>query len=268
MVMTIDNFEEKFRDDLRPYWKIFAGRGKTLICSNLELENMDESWDLLANQLSRYDTGTFKVLTFSNPAAPNHSAWETVVKIGNASIANTRITKPQTMDGSYFKMMQHFQAQSDKAIATAVAAADARAKRDMEFMEKMIALKNDNAALAGALEAPNTSMKEQLYSEIIDNVPSIIEGIKDFLKPKIQPVQTAQLGTMGQEAPTAKQRVVDNNIPVTPKRISFDRMAVAAQRIQKAIPEEHINDLLDLIAGFCEQSPQQVKMLLKQLKGE
>lgn len=270
MVLSIEAFEEKFKDDIRPYWKAFAGRGtKVVIGTNTELENIEESWTKLSTSLGRYDSGTFKVLTFSNPSATNGTGWESVIKIGAGVSGVNSQRQPQGMGNmQIFQMMQHFDAQAERRERAAVAAAQAAADIRMNFMKEMLELKNDNAALAGALEDGNGSAKEQLVTELISSVSPLVEAFTDWMKLGfVRPVDTtAQLGTMGQKE-IEQPVVAKETAKPKQKGVSFDRLAMAAKRIQKAIPEHHVNDLMDLVAGFAEQSPDQVKALVNQLKG-
>lgn len=270
MVMSIANFEDKFKDDLRPYWKIFIGRGyKVQVDGNMEMENIDESWTMLYNSLSRYDSGTFKVLTFSNPNATNSSGWETTIKTGNGvgatSSNNNRVQGMANME--MFKMMQFFQSQQDARLKAELAAAEIRAKENMKFMKEIIELKHEKAELKGTLEAGTESAKEALVGELIASVSPLVDVITDAIRykfmPDIQPIrEPAQLGTAGQkELPVATEKKQVAKTKAV-KAISFNRLVQATNKMQAALPDYDINECIELLAAFAEREPKKVVFMI------
>ncbi len=280
MVMSIENFFQKFIADNRPYWKLFKGlTTKTTIKSQMqEGLSIDDSWEMLRNELNRFDSGTFTIVTFAKQTCPTGKGWSSVVKVGSAvgsSASHSPVqSQPQKVDNmQFFQMMQYFQEQSDKRADAERKAADERAERDLKFQLQMLELKQSNAQLAGALDAPPDDIKQEFYRELINNIPDVIEGIKGIFTPKFPVVQNAQLGTLGQKdnTETSSDAPADatENAPTPPKRgVSFDRLAVSAQKIQKSLPQFHVNDVVDLFAAFAEQNPKQAAMIINQLKGE
>jgi hypothetical protein len=290
MVMSIESYQDKFLKDVRPYWKLY-GKGNTLIAKNTDIENITESWEMLENQMNRFPFGNVKIITFSDPSARQDTGWETAVSWGNQVGSTGGQVHSQQNQGfggnmmQMLQMMQFFQNQSDARLKESLANSEARFKESMLMMEKMFKLQRDNEKLKEELDTDDTPVKEQLLAEIIGCVKPIGEAVAEKIKTggfKIpglsQPQPQAQLGTIGQAKPKKQAEKTSEATPeptmeapkeaiqTTSKRVSLDRMTMAAQRIQRVLPSEHINEVLDLLAAFVEANPDQVMELLNQLK--
>jgi len=257
----IESLRESFFENQKPYWKLFHGSTPSknrLMADNQEIEDMDESWELVMSKLMRYQTGTF-CLAMMPPQK-------------NAQIANAAI--------EILKLPAH-------GHGIGGFSGSGRSPSEMFSFERMMAMYDnmerrmaDNTQ--GIIEAAKDEFKKEqqireLRSEIrelkqqngwdrlagmaMDKMPQILD--------RVLPSSQA-LGTVGMATPPPPtQEQEEGDIPFQysdDPHLSIDQLVNSALRVQQAIPDVPVNHIIQIVADFAESNPEQARQIILSLE--
>lgn len=255
MVMNLTAFKEKFNRYSHPYWKVYQGRriGRQVLEKNLDMENLDESWDMLEQIFSWYPTGTFTVLLLPSPSAKNETGVISVVQLGSGEVAGignaTGATQPMNQWQQMFQMMAMM-----KQYATP----------DLTGIEARIEQKYKIQRLEEQLEhGEPMSAKERMMESMADALPMAISGMFGIPMAPMAPPPTAQIGVAGQKETT--EQVAPKTEAKNRRYPDLNRLAVFAGNMQQRYPKYYVNDLLDAFFKYATDNPAMADQVVAQI---
>lgn len=257
MELPLERLEQKFRADLNPYWKVYQGRSTKarLLAKNDSVENIDESWEILYDELSLYPSGLVTVVTTKSPNANNHYSYSVAWGEQNdfRGQRNTGRTNRNGAFGDFMQMfgfMQQFQhgaMQENQNLW----------KQQLEQQYENRRLQEENEALAAT---PT--------NEWIAGFKELAPTLQGFFAPK-QPQPTA-IGTAG--TTTVKKEETTQAQPTqNTHRFSLDKAAHDLMNLQKLIPNYPVNDVIHKIVAYGnkdEANKSNLMMILNQVMSD
>ncbi len=249
MVLQRDRLPEYYLSENKPCWKVFKGRvaGGTPMKSSMTDKGVKQGLEGLELFLDMFDSGQFTITLHTGQSSKAVS--QITVDLGGSSSSGP-VLKSETSFDQMLKMFQLVQMQSTNQMGQV-----------REMMEQQF----ENRRLRRELEEGEPmSVKDAALMQVIEGIGPAIKGI---FGPKL-PTNQAQLGTLGQsdDQDTQAGSITQKGAAPAPgSGISVDAILIDLQRIQKAIPEVHINVLVRGFAEWIESDPETAKGMLHQL---
>jgi hypothetical protein len=270
-MLTYENFQRVFELGNKPYWWLYLGKTKGQpIASNHDDGDMASAWEKLNNFIESYGDGIYTVEVKSAPTVPKGNPIHTFF-VGDAPGTNTdaaRVAGIQGMDSNWMKGM-NMQYWIDK----------------VESLQAQVnALQLDKLRLENQLGLEKMARKaSEAQPDRIDKImgivaekPEILNVVLRLFAPQptaigtlsarkpIPPIKTEEIeeGYDDDEEEDYKDDTPVQGTQQPQQRFSIDRAVNACIRVQRALPSENVNDLLDRIANTAETAPDKIKMAI------
>ena len=272
-MLTFDNFKQVFVKGKKPFWILYKGQGTTnQIASRLdddgETADISASLAHLEEVILLYGDGVYSVSCRSSRTSSRGNDLHTFLygeapaKGAVSGPATTTTSHPaatffQGLDARYFlEQSTHLQNELQAARMELL-----RKEMQLQMMkqEAQLAAESEKGSIAGFLEK---------NPKIVSDLIGMVSGIG-------QP-QPARVGVLKAERPIPTPQPApetdaynndddDEGFEYEPGKVDFNALFETAIRIQNAVPGMHVNELLDRLADFAEDKPDQVQFLLTQL---
>ncbi len=269
-MLTFDNFKRIYDKSGRPYYWLYKGKTKAdggLIASNSTVENLDEAWQSLEETLEAYGDGYFTVLLRTSPNAGSGQTSHTFLYGAEDAPAVGAATAPRRSGTPEFEKglnIMYFLEQSNDL-------RDRLSKKEMENIKLQLQLDQ----LRRDQENQKDPSGLDRLAGIVEKNPAILTQFIGLLSGNPQP---AAVGVLRSPQPIRPQQQPpepddeeedgdewEDTEPSGAQRISLDTIVSAVYRIQRALPEVSIQDVLEQLATSAEQDPEKIKMALKYL---
>lgn len=272
-MLTFANFESIFTKAGKPCWTLYKGASKGNQIGSYYPEsgdgdpNMGDSWTRLKDLVETYGDGIYTVECKSSRTTSKGNDQHTFMlgevagkvaeKVGNvAAPVHPASSFFQGLDAKFF-MNQAFDAQSKVQ------------ELQLQLLRKEMEL--ERVKMTAKTKVPEVSGTDRFLS-ILEKNPALLEkGIGllsgqpvaiGTLKAQ-QPIPAAApVGNYAEEGDDDDQ---DEEYDYTPGSIDLNALFLSAQQIQKALPEMHINTIMDQLADFCEAQPDQARAALQMM---
>jgi hypothetical protein len=245
MHLSIEQLEEKFYADGNVFWKMFRGRtnrGATL-SKHLDDEaklTIDQSFDKLITEISRYESGLVTIETLSSKNAKNGITFQ--VAWGDDTTTSTSKSNSFNDMQQMMQIMNFFESRSQSNIQTAVAAAEQRISHQYE----MQILRGEIAAMSEEPSSP--------WIDGLEKVAGIVSGM-NMRRP-----QPTHVGVAGGTSPSPN--------PVKSPPIDLNRLLHTARFFKQMYPQYQVNDLLDRLAVYCRNNKVNADYLINQIMSD
>lgn len=280
--LSIEGLEKRFFLEEAPHWWAYnATRSKDLLGKFREGESyasdeerLLDGWLQLEELLSTIPYGRARIILKKSASANVSQSPTLTVQWGKAparaGIGSTSPFAPASAHNNSDMLLQMLQMQ-EKNFERQEAAREAAHAREMATMQQLLEAKFN----AQSLEAEIEGMGGSTISE------DLLRGFVDIAKTMVMrpAAPAAALGTLGQgsgeqvpapEAPAASRADGQEELPGH-RRFSVDKALQHIQVIRKNLPEYHVNDVIEALALFTQQQPDQARNVLGMLmqnKGE
>ena len=264
-MLTFDNFKAIFvKAAGRPYWTVYLGSTKGKRIGNNfdqgEAPDIQTSLTELVEVVELYGEGIYTVEQKRTPTASQgdvHTFSYGEVKdtaVGRA--VQPAAAQPQSffsgLDAKYFLTQTfHYQSELQKAQMDLLRAqweVD-RVKREAQERETDV---SPGDRIMGFLEK-NPRLIDRAFDALTGSQPTASVGRLRSQKPIPDPHQPADTDSDGDED------------GYETGKIDLNALLDAAYRIQAKIPGQHVNDVLDRLADFAEEKPDQAIYLINML---
>lgn len=266
VTVGIHELEDKFNMDMHPYWRLYAGQGRSnnsLYASNMRggRENIVESYNYLLDQIERTDLRFFTIATVSAPESKHPNIY--VIDRGDQYSANGSMrTTPPAMVGSTTPMAASYAGVGMIPIG----------KID-EIVDKRLADKEKQLRDEFKRERQIADLQRQI-NELNNQEPaSIGDRLFALLDQHGETIFGNLLGGKGAASLRAGGAV--NGIPeeeedaeevgTHPPNFSIDKMLYDLGRIQQALPDYNAQELLHRLANKAVASPDVIKNVIQYL---
>jgi hypothetical protein len=268
-MLTFANLETIFTNAGKPCWTLYKGASKGNQIGSYYPEsgdgdpNMLDSWARLKDLVETYGDGIFTVECKSSRTTSKGNDQHTFMlgevqgkseKVGSvAAPAHPASSFFQGLDAKFF-MNQTFDAQNRIQ------------ELQLQLLRKEMEL--ERVKMTAKAKVPEVSGTDR-FLNILEKNPALLEKGIGLLSG--QPVA---IGTLKAQQPIPAAAPVGNfdedddqgeDYDYTPGRIDLNALFLSAQQIQKALPELHINTILDQLADFCEAQPDQARAALNMM---
>lgn len=251
MNLTPESFRNKFMLSNAPYWWAYNARNKKEMVD--KFRNDDEqlsgeallhySWMQIEEMIESYPFGHIMFVLKTSPSANVDQSPKVYVKWGEDQAIGSSRQKMATQQGAVG---------GNALLSLMLSMQQENFNQQLSLTRQLIEAQSDNreleAAIAGSEEP---SMKEALFMRGVDVLEKVLTT------PKIQAPHGA-LGTVGQAAAPPQE------LPPTNKQTAFslDKALAHINVIKEAIPEAHINDVIEVLAIYVQQNTEQAKALI------
>lgn len=265
-MLTWDKFETVFTKGGRPYWQLYQGKAKTtLIGSNMEMENIEESWQMLSELVELYGEGFYTIEVRTTPNSgrnnPVHTfqVGEAAASVGNAARPSAT---PTPNDKFYSGVDMRFWLEREESYRAEMR----KLERDLERVRMELILKKMDDKYA-----QQPSGTDRILG-VIERQPEILNHVIGMFTGGEQPAaigtlkspQKAAVPTQRRAAPAppppAEEEFDDEDLEddnyedddaqaVELGGFSLDRAVTACYRLMQVLPEHNINDLLDQLSN-------------------
>ena len=275
-MLTFDNFKQVFTKAKKPFWILYKGTGTTnQIASRLDDEGEDTnilaSLERLEEVILLYGDGVYTVSCRSSKTASRGNDTHTFL-FGEApsktTVSGTSAPAPAAHPASSFFSgldARYFLEQSASLQNQLNAAQMEILKKEMQLQmlkqEAKAEAEKDKGSIAGFLEK-NPSIVRDLIGMVSGAQPSRV-GVLRTDQPIPNPVQP--IGNPVAIEADSDDDNDDEGEDYEPGKVDFNALFDCAVRLQRAIPNMHVNELLDRLTEFAEDKPDQVQFLLTQL---
>lgn len=271
-MLSFANFETIFTKASKPCWTLYKGASKGTQIGSFypEVEDgepdMTDSLQRLKELVETYGDGVYTVECKSRRTTSKGNDLHTFMlgevqgkasdKVGNvAAPVHPASSFFQGLDAKFF-MNQAFDAQSRVQ------------ELQLQLLRKEMEL--ERVKMTAKAKVPEVSGTDRFLS-ILEKNPALLEKGIGLLSG--QPVA---IGTLKAHQPIPAAAPVgnyaegddddqDEEYDYTPGSIDLNALFLAAQQIQKALPELHINTILDQLADFCDAQPDQARAALNMM---
>jgi hypothetical protein len=274
--LSIEGLEKRFFLEEAPHWWAYnATRSKDLLGKFREGESyasdeerLLDGWMQLEELLQTIPYGRARIILKKSASANVSQSPTLTVQWGKAparaGIGSTSPFAPASAHNNSDMLLQMLQMQ-EKNFERQEASRESAHAREMATMQQLLEAK----FTAQSLEAEIEGMGGSTISE------DLLRGFVDIAKTMVmRPGQpAAALGTLGQgsgeqvpvpEPPTPPQGDGQGELPGH-RRFSVDKALQHIQVIRKNLPEYHVNDVIEALALFTQNQPDQARNVLGML---
>lgn len=268
-MLTFDNFKRIYDKSGRPYYWLYKGKSKAdgnLIDSNPTVENIGDAWKSLEETLEAYGDGYYTVLLRTSPNAGSGQTSHTFLYGAEDAPAVGAAAAPRRSATPEF----------EKGLNVMYFLEQTSTLRDQLSREQM-----QNIRLQLQLEQMKRDQETQKDSGVLDRVVGIVEKNPSVLGQMIGLLsgnpQPAAVGVLRSPQPIQPQRQPvepdddgdddgdewEDTEPSSAQRISLDAIVGIVYRLQSALPDVNVQDVLEQLATTAEQDPGKIEMALK-----
>ncbi|MFT6001231.1 MAG: hypothetical protein ACI81P_003700 [Neolewinella sp.] len=279
--LSVEQLHNRFMLEKAPYWWLYNATRKEKIGNFIdddesvisEEERLLYAWLQLEELLNTIEYGRAKVILKKNKSDNVQNSTTLYVQWGTqpgrASIGSSSSFAPASAHNNSNMLLQMLQMQ-EKNFERQEAAREAAHAREMGTMQQLLEAK----FTAQTLESEIEGMGGSTISE------DLLRGFVDIAKTMVmRPGQpAAALGTLGQgsgdqiTAPAPPSITEEGQAePPGHRRFSVDLALQHIAVIRKNLPEHNVNDVIEALALFTQQQPDQARNVLGMLmqnKGE
>ena len=271
-MLTFGNFESIFTKAGKPCWTLYKGASKGSQIGSYYPDqgegepDMAGSWTRLKELVETYGDGVYTVECKSSRNTSKGNDQHTFMLgevAGKVPAQVGNFTPPAHPAASFFNGLdaKYFMEQSSALQQQLFAIQMQLMQKEMELQRIKWEAKTKKEVVTGTDRIMGLLEKNP---QIINNALGVLAG---------QPVA---IGTLKAQEPIppisapVNQRddedddEEDDNYEY-PTTIDLNLLFIAAQRIQNAIPEIPVNQLLDRLANFCEKNPDQARQALNMM---
>lgn len=265
-MLTYDKLQQVFERARKPYWTLYKGGSKGVqIGTNSTISNSDEkptisdAWDDLNAILESYGDGIYTLECKSSPTASRGHDLHTFM-VGNVS------EEPRRSGTSRMEAVNpaigFFQGLDARYFMDQISGANMNAQQlQLEVLKKEMEIQNLKRDLREKKETVSTA--DRIFG-VIEKNPALIERV-------LGAGTAANIGVLKSEKPipdTTEDVDEENDEPEAyePGKLDLNALADCAMRIQKAIPDQHVNDVLYDLTEWIEDNPETAANYLKIMK--
>lgn len=261
-MLTVDKMQAIFERGKKPYWVLYKGAGRgvqigTNCLDGDEKPTIETAWDELEFLLGNYADGVYTLECRSHPKASRGNDQHTFM-IGTAEDKPARVAgnggNVQHPAVGFFHGLdaKYFMDQISGSNNTVQALQIDNLKKEMEIQNLKRELKEKR-------DQPTPA--DRIFG-LLEKNPTIIEKVLGGGAP-------AAVGLLKAERPIPEPLDIDadeneeDEYPYEAGKIDLNSLFEAAARIQKALPGQHVNDVLDGLANWIEDNPETATQYLK-----
>ncbi|MEM9929929.1 MAG: hypothetical protein AAF840_08935 [Bacteroidota bacterium] len=274
--LSVEQLHNRFMLEKSPYWWLYNATRKEKIGNFIDddasvvsdEERLLYSWMQLEELLNTIAYGRAKVVLKKNKSDNVQNSTTLYVQWGKSpgrspSIGSTGFS-PAAAHNNSDMLLQMLQMQ-EKNFERQEAAREAAHAREMATMQQLLEAKFTAANLEAEIEGMGApTMSEELLRGFVDIAKTMV------MRPAAPPPQAA-LGTLGQgsgeQVPAPAPAPTPDSSGELPghRRFSVDKALQHIQIIRKNLPEYHVNDVIEALALFTQQQPDQARHVLSML---
>lgn len=271
-MLSFDNLETIFNDAGKPCWTLYKGptKGQQIGSYYPDVEDatpdMADSWTRLANLIEKYGDGIYTLECKSRRTTSKGNDQHTFLRgemPGKVADKVGNFTPPAHPAASFFNGLdaRYFMEQSNTLQQQLFALQMQLMQKEMELQRVRMEAKTKKEVITGTDRIMGLLEKNP---QIINNALGVLAGQPvaiGTLKAQ-QPIPTAApVGNFADEEDDDQGEGQD----YTPGSIDLNALFLAAQQIQTALPDLHVNEILDRLADFCEANPEQARQALNMM---
>lgn len=257
-MLQFENFQKIYDKSARAYWWLYKGRQKSdtgLIASNTAIENMDESWAMLAETIELYGDGVYTVLLRTTPTSAGGQTTH-LVQYGSGDASGVPRSVPQQPAAGVYG-----------GLDTKGMSVQWWLERDMQMRTDLQNQQFKNFQLQMEIERLKREAQEDTQPDTLGRILGVVErnpavlnhlGISGLFGQQPAAVgvlrHTEPIEGLDKESQDDDQGGIDLNIVVS-----------SVYRLQTALPDVSIEDLLEQLAETAETNPDKIRLAIQYL---